>query len=238
MLLLLMTITIVIIALLWIYYNKHAILYPGNWIIGKTLSEQDNINIYEVSDIPRLFPNHFMFKNNWREIAIEAQNILSLSKDTNVWKKYYHAHDHFWKGWNSFTLRLYGKDYTDNMKLCPITTSLINRCPDVYTAVFSILEPGKELVPHYGPFKNILRYHLGLVIPTGECYLKVDGSRYYWKEGEEVIFDEYYLHSAHNLTDHTRIILYIDVPRHFDNIFLTLLNDSMMALTTLASYTH
>jgi aspartyl/asparaginyl beta-hydroxylase (cupin superfamily) len=33
------------------------------------------------------------------------------------------------------------------------------------TAFFSILAPGKHLPAHRGPYKGVMRYHLGLLIP-------------------------------------------------------------------------
>jgi len=34
------------------------------------------------------------------------------------------------------------------------------------TAFFSILAPGKHLPAHRGPYKGVMRYHLGLLIPS------------------------------------------------------------------------
>ena len=31
--------------------------------------------------------------------------------------------------------------------------------------MFSILEPGKHLPPHRGPYNGVLRLHLGLIVP-------------------------------------------------------------------------
>jgi beta-hydroxylase len=41
----------------------------------------------------------------------------------------------------------------------------------------------------------------------------VDGERYFWKDGEAVMFDETYIHFAANETDQQRIILFCDVER-------------------------
>ena len=35
-------------------------------------------------------------------------------------------------------------------------------------AMFSILSPRKHIPPHRGPYKGVLRYHLGLIIPGAE----------------------------------------------------------------------
>ncbi len=92
------------------------------------------------------------------------------------------------------------------------------------------MEPRKLLPSHYGPFKGILRYHLGLKIPKGECFISVDNEIYEWKEGEGILFDETYKHFVKNETDFKRIILFIDVKRDFNNSFLNTVNDSILWL--------
>lgn len=78
----------------------------------------------------------------------------------------------------------------------------MSQCNDVMAAMFSILEPGKYISPHKGPFTGCLRYHLGLKIPkdTKNCYIKVNNEKFYWKEGEAMIFDDTYIHEVHNET--------------------------------------
>ena len=41
----------------------------------------------------------------------------------------------------------------------------------------------------------------------------VDGIDYYWKNGEGIIFDETYIHTAENKTDEQRVILFCDIRR-------------------------
>lgn len=71
------------------------------------------------------------------------------------------------------------------------------------------------LVPHEGPWSGVLRMHLGVDIPTdGEgCTLSVRGEQYQWKDGEVVVFDDTYEHFAINLTDHPRVVLFMDYMR-------------------------
>jgi beta-hydroxylase len=70
------------------------------------------------------------------------------------------------------------------------------------------------LVRHRDPYAGSLRYHLGLVTPNSpDCFIDVDGERYYWKDGEAVMFDETYIHYAANKTDHQRIVLFCDIER-------------------------
>ena len=78
--------------------------------------------------------------------------------------------------------------------------------------MFSILEPGKHLPPHRGPYNGVLRLHLGLIVPEPreQLGIRVDNDVYRWQEGEAVIFDDAYEHEAWNRTPHTRVVLFVD----------------------------
>ena len=59
-----------------------------------------------------------------------------------------------------------------------------------------------------------MRYHLGLATPNDDdCFILVDGQKHSWRDGKGVLFDETYIHEAHNRTDENRIILFCDVTR-------------------------
>lgn len=92
-------------------------------------------------------------------------------------------------------------------------------------AMFALLPPGSKLVSHRDPFAGSLRYHLGLSTPNSEkCYITVDGVTYYWRDGEEVMFDETYIHYAENQTDQTRLILLCDIERPLSNRLMQAFN--------------
>ena len=42
---------------------------------------------------------------------------------------------------------------------------ICQKIPGLITVMFSILEPGKHLPPHRGPYNGVLRLHLGLIVP-------------------------------------------------------------------------
>jgi beta-hydroxylase len=92
--------------------------------------------------------------------------------------------------------------------------------------MFASLDAGGRLVRHRDPYAGSLRYHLGLVTPThpGECRIFVDGQPYTWRDGEDVLFDETFLHYAENTTDQTRIILFCDVERPLHTRVMTAIN--------------
>ncbi len=50
--------------------------------------------------------------------------------------------------------------------MCPRTAALMREIPGMTTAMFSILSPRKHILDHRGPYKGVLRYHLGLIVPA------------------------------------------------------------------------
>jgi beta-hydroxylase len=103
--------------------------------------------------------------------------------------------------------------------------ALLSTIPSVKAAMFTILEPGAHLNPHRDPFGGSLRYHLGLVTPNSDdCFIVVDGERYSWRDGEAVMFDETFIHTADNKTPITRIILFCDVERPLTSKLMTRVN--------------
>lgn len=120
----------------------------------------------------------------------------------------------FKRGWKRFYLKWYDQPLASAEALCPNTVALLRDIPSVKGAMFALLSPKSNLNPHRDPFAGSLRYHLGLVTANSDqCWISVDGERYWWKDGESVIFDETYIHSVENNTDVTRIILLCDVER-------------------------
>jgi beta-hydroxylase len=80
--------------------------------------------------------------------------------------------------------------------------------------MFALLPPGSDLVLHRDPYAGSLRYHRGLSTPNSpDCKIVVDGIPAFWRDGEAILFDETYLHTAQNLTDRPRVILFCDVER-------------------------
>ena len=117
--------------------------------------------------------------------------------------------------WKTFAFLGYGMRAERNLARCPDTARALQGIPGVRTAFFSILEPGKRIPPHRGPYNGVLRLHLGLVVPEPRerCWIEVGGQRYSWREGEAVVFDDLYLHQVHNDTDGVRVVLFVDFER-------------------------
>ncbi|MCB9666746.1 MAG: aspartyl/asparaginyl beta-hydroxylase domain-containing protein [Myxococcales bacterium] len=134
--------------------------------------------------------------------------------------------------WKSFMFKS-GVFVKENCKLAPRTAQLLREIPYVYTAFFSVLDPQQYITPHWGYWKGFLRYHLGILIPNNNqdnsCWLRINsnrldnelrdktliekGDKYYWHDGEGVMFDDTFLHDAQNGSDQVRVVMWLDVRR-------------------------
>ena len=118
------------------------------------------------------------------------------------------------KRWTVFMLEILGHRLEANRSLCPETCRVIDRVPNLIQAFFSILEPGKSIPEHEGPYRGYLRYHLALRVPKDRPpKLVVNGQDYVWTEGEAVLFDDSWPHAVVNESAETRAVLILDIRR-------------------------
>jgi aspartyl/asparaginyl beta-hydroxylase (cupin superfamily) len=116
--------------------------------------------------------------------------------------------------WRVYYLVLAGAKASTNMAECPVTSRVLAGVPGMFQACFSILDAGKSVPPHSGPYMGYLRYHLGLVVPTVDPpQLVVNGEAYTWREGESVLFDDTHTHQVINTCAEPRVVLIVDVFR-------------------------
>lgn len=117
--------------------------------------------------------------------------------------------------WRTFVLHIYGHRDAANCARCPRTAAMVQSIPGMTTAMFSIFEPGARLIPHRGPFRGVLRYHLALKVPedAAACGLLVDGHTLRWEEGRSLVFDDTFEHSAWNDSAEPRVVLFVDFLR-------------------------
>jgi beta-hydroxylase len=164
------------------------------------------------------FEEHHIIKNGYDDIRKEALNINNNNKLLNMKDLYedgFSAIDNVPNTWKVYVLKWYDKPLKNAQISCPKTVEILNKCKNIKAAMFSILEPGKYINPHRGPFTGCLRYHFGIKIPKDRenCWIQVNNEKFYWDEGEALIFDDTYTHSVYNNTNETRIILFIDIVR-------------------------
>ncbi|MEQ1513082.1 MAG: aspartyl/asparaginyl beta-hydroxylase domain-containing protein [Lysobacteraceae bacterium] len=153
----------------------------------------------------------------WQEIAAEYRQLLASAEPIPPFHEISPEQRPITSDalWRTFVLFAYGKAAERNCALCPRTTQILGRIPGMKTAMFSILEPGKQLPWHRGPYKGLLRVHLALEVPSEreQCWLEVDNLRLHWLEGQALVFDDTFQHRAANLATTRRCVLFLDVLR-------------------------
>lgn len=163
---------------------------------------------------PEAFPELQQLRASWHMIRDEALALQEASRIKTAENNDIGFHSFFRHGWKRFYLKWYDTAHPSAQRWCPRTTALLQQMPRVKAAMFAELKAGGQLLPHRDPFAGSLRYHLGLITPdSDQCVIHVDGIPYSWRNGEHVLFDETYIHSARNNTDMNRLILFCDIER-------------------------
>lgn len=116
--------------------------------------------------------------------------------------------------WYVFMLYVLGHKPAANRALCPATCAALARVPNLVQGFFSILDPGKRVPRHEGPYLGYLRYHLGLHVPQDNPpRLIVNSQEHVWKAGQAVMFDDSWPHEVINESREPRVVLIVDVLR-------------------------
>lgn len=117
--------------------------------------------------------------------------------------------------WRVFHLYYNGTPILKNHKFLPKTASLIEGIPHLRSAMLSYLPEGKSIPPHRGPYKGVIRYHLGIALPQLDSNfgIIVDGLRNQWREDNSFFIDDSFIHYVWNHTNEPRVILIVDVER-------------------------
>lgn len=83
----------------------------------------------------------------------------------------------------------------------------------VVNAGYSRMAPGTVIEPHEGYTSDVLRLHIGLDCPMGDCAIQVGVQERGWVNGGMLLFDDTIEHSAWNRTDRDRVILLVDLQK-------------------------
>lgn len=182
------------------------------WMIG-AFTPEGKTTFFDASSFPWIAG----VEAKWRSVRAELDvlllhrdlipNMQDVSEDQKVLTQ--------GEQWKSFFLYMYGEKAQINCALCPETTRLVESIPGMKTAFFSILAPGKHLPEHRGPWKGVLRYHLGLIVPQPStlCSIRVGNDMRHWEPGKSLVFDDSHLHEAWNNSGEHRVVLFVDFVR-------------------------
>ena len=108
-----------------------------------------------------------------------------------------------------------GRKFDKNCNILPITTSILERIPDIVSHVkgaakISVLQPGTVIKPHSGPSNTRIRLHLGIKV-SKEASITVGNETRTWTEGKILAFDDSYTHSVIHRGEAPRIALIADI---------------------------
>ena len=119
--------------------------------------------------------------------------------------------------WSSLHLNhKVGTPVEENRRRCPKTAQIVDALPlpmipgHAPEVLFSILQAGTHIPPHFGLANYKLVTHLPLIVPP-DCSIRVGNETRSWREGECLIFDDSFQHEAWNRSDRRRAVLILDV---------------------------
>lgn len=195
-----------------------------------------------VLDAARHFPDAERFEANWQAIRAEALEVAAglarIPRFHEVMREQADISANDGRDWRMYIMQAYGVRFARNLARCPTLAALVARSPDVLSASFSFLAPGKYVPPHRGPFRGILRGYLVLSMPldaTGQpaATLTIDGHAHRLHDGEFMLWDDTFTHEVRNASDEVRIVLLLDIRRHHMPLDLRILSNAVIALVRL-----
>lgn len=167
------------------------------------------------------YPQLKVFEENFQAIQQELLAVMNQPVDLMTQSSWMQERpklvDSQSKGWRTYVFRFFGIDHEPNQRSCPITSKIIRQIPGIVTAEFSMLTAQTHILPHRGYTKDVMRSHLGLVIPKGDVLIRTDKEEYHWKEGEIMVFNDRERHEAWNFTNEDRFVLMFDFVPSFDD---------------------
>jgi aspartyl/asparaginyl beta-hydroxylase (cupin superfamily) len=162
-------------------------------------------------------------KNAFRDIQAEFDEVMNHQQVLKPFmghageddlKKYVSGNDK--ASWDAFFFYRHGTRFEAAQQSCPKTSKVLEsidlcridgQSPEI---CFSVLQAGSRIEPHFGVTNARVVVHLPLRVPNG-CFLELtDVGRHFWKEGEPLVFDDTFEHSALNPSDKPRGILLMD----------------------------
>jgi aspartate beta-hydroxylase len=173
-----------------------------------------------ILDTASEFPNAAKFTGAWRDIRDEALGVRlgKIPRFHDIMPEQADISANDGLDWRMFVLKAYDMGVPANLARMPVLSRLLAECPEVKSAAISFLAPRKHIPSHRGPFRGIMRFHLGLVIPRQAdgrpaTIMMIDHQEKRITDGEGMLWDDTYPHEVMNNADETRIALLLDVWR-------------------------
>ena len=181
---------------------------------------EKRIDAPAVLDAARDFPNSKKFVAAWERLRDEAvaARLEKMPRFHDVMPEQAEISANDGKDWRMLILKAYDVEVPENIAKMPTLKRLLDECPEVKSAIVSFLAPRKHIPRHRGPFRGIMRFHLGLRIPREPAggpatIMMIDDHEYRIADGECLLWDDTFPHEVLNAADEPRIALLLDVWR-------------------------
>jgi ornithine lipid ester-linked acyl 2-hydroxylase len=118
--------------------------------------------------------------------------------------------------WKKMVIKVWGIKNKSIYKKFPVTSSLVERFPNVTSCYVTRTSAHSIIRPHCGETNAIIRIHLGLKVPevdAGLCGMQIGSQTVAWKNGKAFAFLDAHSHHVWNNSDHDRYVVIADVLR-------------------------
>jgi aspartyl/asparaginyl beta-hydroxylase (cupin superfamily) len=157
------------------------------------------------------FPWARRVRERWQEIRAEFEENGRRGRDGVV--AVFNPAGAAIPGWRSVNFQTYLWRYHRAWRTFPVTVGVLEAVPDLTSAFINVLEPQARIPPHQGDSQAIIRFHLGLDVPDGDCAIRVGGETRRCANGKLLAFSDAHEHSSWNATGENRVVMVFDVLR-------------------------
>jgi len=144
------------------------------------------------------------------EGELEAFLQMESATKTENWSGPRFQGQHYGPEWRVLGLQDRGIWDGENVEHFPQTVQLLKnlKVPSC-EAFFARQGPHSGIQPHSDLNNFILTSHLAVIIPEGQCWIRVGDETRYWETGKVMAFDTSFFHSTRNDADTDRFVLLI-----------------------------
>lgn len=114
-------------------------------------------------------------------------------------------------GWRSVNFQTYLWRFHRARRAFPVTVGLLESIPGFTSGYINVLDPHSAIPAHEGDSNTIMRCHLGLDVPAGDCGVRVGSETRTSANGTLLAFCDAQDHASWNATDARRVVLVFDV---------------------------
>ncbi|GAA1657141.1 aspartyl/asparaginyl beta-hydroxylase domain-containing protein [Catellatospora bangladeshensis] len=207
--------------------NQPRIRALTNWVFLRAAGGEDRPAVLSA---PAYFPEVRALEERFPQLKAEVDALLAHREIPR-----YGAFDpvraaQVSEDWKLYYAYMFGQPNELARTELPTLLAFAESTPNVVNAFVSILDPGVRLPSHRDPYAGILRYHLGVRIPTDNPpRIRLRDEYYTWSEGEGVVLDVNHEHEVVNDSGQARVIVIVDFHRPM-GFFARRLNRHMLRL--------